>query len=374
MKNEEFVETDQFLKRKNSLINRLFRSKAENLDEKPNSGEILAEEKKVESKFFEEYIPLDSEPPKKVVEKISGHRESYDPIFDNLENYNGPYSKNCLLKVRRSLIESFKPVTKSTVYTDRTFEILKLKLKIPSKFDGDRKLMNRIRTKQKEHLYDVSLKLRLAEKLSVRNLEKSEKFERKPATKPNKHVFMVDEDTDSDNKSFVSDYSFDKNEKKIVDKFELTKNSDVFFNLYQESVTNLEEVKTKLTDESEKDDDDDNDVDSKCRQFDKYSKVISKNQNQKSFQSEISEMEQKYREVRDERNKLNKNIKKDKNKSKNKNNEDLSKTVSKVEMNVKREELGLEMKKIRNNLKKLRKSSRHESRRIYKQRKRKQNF
>ncbi len=316
------------------------------------------EEKKQEAKFFEEYIPLDQEP-MKIEEKIFEKR-GYEPKCNNLENYNGSYPKDCLLKARKSLIESFKPVTKSTVYTDRTFEILKLKLKIPSKFEGDRKLMNRIRAKQRDHLYDVNQKIRLAEKLSGKNLEKPQIFD-KNKKQINKHTFLKDDEEESDDKSFVSDYSYDKNEVIVEDKFQFNENSNVFFNLYQESLSDLVQVKKEETS------DDGEDVDSKCKQFDKYSTKIKTKNFKNSIQSEIAEMEQKYRDIRDERNKLNKNRKRGKNK-KNDENE------SKVEMNLKKEELDVEMKKIRNSLKKLRKSSRQESKRNYKQRKRRQNF
>ena len=337
-------------------MNRLFPSRTEN-QSKPDKIEIEDEqEKKQESKFFEEYIPLDPEPMK--FEDKHVEKGSYEPKCNNLINYKGPYPNECLLKARKSLIESFKPVTRSTVYTDRTFEILKLKLKIPSKFEGDRKLMNRIRAKQRDHLYDVNQKIRLAEKLSGKNLEKSEK------NKVNKHTFIRDDDDDSDNKSFVSDYSFDKNDVIVEDKFEFNENSNVFFSLYQESAAeSVVEVKKK-EEESESEEDD---VDSKCKQFDKYSTKIKTKNIKNSIQSEIVEMEQKYRDIRDERNKLNKNRKRGKNKK-------TDETVSKVEMNIKKEELDVEMKKIRNCLKKLRKCSRKESKRTYKQRKRKANF
>ena len=343
-------ETDAFLRRKNTLLNKIFRSRVENQpinDEATNEIEIKKEN---DSKFFEEYIPLDAEPKKNI--EVQKKSSKYDPK-SSLSSYNGPYSINCLLKVRKSLMESLKP----TVYTDRTLEILKLKLNIPSKFDGDRKLMNRLKCKQREYLYDLSQKIRLANKLSGKNFEKN--FENK---KQNKHTYLKDDD-ESDDKSFVSDYSYDKNEVKLENKFELCKNSDVFYNLYQESVTNLEDIKAAS--------DDDNDADSKCKQFDKYNKNRKNNKRKnETLNDEIEEMEEKYRKIRDERNKLNKNIRK-KNKNQKGTSTSEEKINSKVEMNVKREELVAEMKKIRACLKKLRKNSRHESRKSYKQRKRK---
>ncbi len=254
------------------------------------------------------------------------------------------------------------------MYTDRTLEILKLKLKIPSKFENDNRLKNRLQVKQNDHQLTVNDKLRLAARLSVKNLEKNQIYYDQKNAPKNTHIFL--KDNDSDQASFVSEYSYDKNEVKKEEKekeFGLERNSEVFLNLFDDNNKNEDddvvEVKVVVDVESEEEeDDDDEDIDSKCVQFDRYRKGP-KSKRVKTFQDEIIEMEEKYREVRDERNKLSKNLKKKKKKK-----DELD------DLNATCEALHDEMKEIRITLKKLRKNSRIESRRNYKQRKKRNDF
>jgi hypothetical protein len=68
-----------------------------------------------------------------------------------MQEYKGTYPKQCMLRVRQDLIKSLKPKEPgsdtfgTSNYSDRITEILKLKLYIVSKFDGDERLKRRIK-------------------------------------------------------------------------------------------------------------------------------------------------------------------------------------------------------------------------------------
>lgn len=99
------------------------------------------------------------------VKVVKGDKE-YNPKVNNLQNYQGPYSIDCILRSRRVLIEELLPMSTSTNrsnYFDRRWEILKMKLDIKSKFDTDRRLRNKI---QRE---TAQIQQQLADRASVRD-------------------------------------------------------------------------------------------------------------------------------------------------------------------------------------------------------------
>ena len=76
---------------------------------------------------------------------------AYSPkvnIFSNQRRYTGPYSVNCIMSARRFLIERLNP-NSTMFHTDKMskddLEVLKLKLHVPSRLDGDKATLNKIR-------------------------------------------------------------------------------------------------------------------------------------------------------------------------------------------------------------------------------------
>lgn len=99
------------------------------------------------------------------IKVVKGDKE-YNPQVNNLQNYQGPYSIDCILRSRRVLIEELLPMSISTNrsnYFDRRWEILKMKLDIKSKFDTDRRLRNKI---QRE---TAQIQQQLTDRASVRD-------------------------------------------------------------------------------------------------------------------------------------------------------------------------------------------------------------
>jgi hypothetical protein len=73
----------------------------------------------------------------------STNKSNYSPqvnIFNN-RRYSGPYSINCMMNARRYLIEKLNPLNTGMILQDKLskddFEMLKLKLNIPSIFEKD---------------------------------------------------------------------------------------------------------------------------------------------------------------------------------------------------------------------------------------------
>ena len=98
----------------------------------------------------------------------------YNPkvsLFTKGRSYSGPYPTNCIMNARRYAIEKLCPNNNSMITPDRMtkedFEILKLKLNIPSVFDRDPNKINliksnsiKIRSSINERLLHVNLKMK----------------------------------------------------------------------------------------------------------------------------------------------------------------------------------------------------------------------
>ena len=253
----------------------------------------------------------------------------YDPKAGTLDSYRGPYPLRCLLRVRQYLIDCMKPnstLLNNSNYTDRISEILKLKLSIKSKFEDDKRLLRRIKrdTEQsKQIIYDrMECIQRKQRNFSQKQPQNSHfRFEKKnSAKKTTQNISVIElDDTDSDNESDV---------------IKMINEQETFLNDKNES-------DTSNTENSNDDDDQDQDDDSKYAQFGKYSKTsvntnktansklinLRKKQNKKSppntaaskakqnaecgsdsnrleSDDKLEELELKYKEIRNGRNKL----------------------------------------------------------------------
>lgn len=329
-------ETPAFLERRDYLLNKLLKAhtlpgleeEKSALKETSNSNIDQVPLQKVarKSAFMDDFIPLfgststkrdkpdssgEDEEPIKNDEKKSESSSSddeieileeneYNPKVNTLDNYRGPYSVSCLIRARRTLIEEFLPnsaVTNRSNYFDRRFEILKMKLRIKSKFDKDNRHWNKMRRET------ALIKQELVEKALARDrrfqyfMNKSSK--KTPydsiSTYQSKKVFNSDSDSDdvlffdektakyksSDSKWKSSDAFIklsDQKKSKRIQSINLDENSN------GESGSNEEDV-IKMINQQEYclntsgDENDSNelngnsssDEDSKCRQFGKYS-------------------------------------------------------------------------------------------------------
>lgn len=396
---ETIIQNDESISNDSSII-QLSQSQFDSdvIEMKEN---CLNNERKPLNYNIDEFIPLASDDDNdqnetKILNKKSSNKEVnkhinkintiiYNPTSE-INDYNGPYSLKCMLRVRQSLIDDLKPnylKTKTTysspyVITDRTLEILKIKLNIPSKFDNDKKILRKLSNMRVEAERDLNTKIRLRKKLSNGNLNKK--------NMSNKHIYFDKnenlKDHDDSDKSFISDYSdtsddskSDKNEiKNENENFLFNDNSNVYKSLFD--VKNDDDSIQIISNDDE--DESSDDVDSKCKQFDKYSKSIKnrnkvpkkvKNENLKTnYELEINKLEEKYRSTRLERNQLMKQMKKKiKNKNKKTNNAGGNSKDMKLQV------INEEMKDVRKKLKRLRKSSRKFNQKTYKQRTRLKN-
>ncbi len=295
-----FKETTQFLERKESLINRLFKAKSSTgadddvviLNEpeplhsvnKPVAVERKQEKPPSEIVFFDDYIPIETNATKEKVNCV------YDPDIEPT-GYTGPYSPNCILKVRKCLIAELNN-NRTGNTTNRRLEIAKIKVNIPSKFDNDKKLKRKLGSIESQRKNDFD-----------------DRYQRllKQNTKSPKSTKFFDDDDDNNNDNDNKDFDVD-----VID------------------LTSTDNEVEYLTD-------------SKCTEFEKYTNNKSKNKSKTSNKRKISEkceeLQANYRQLRLERKILLR--RKNKNPS--------------VELEEKEKHVFGDMKKIRKSLKKLRK-------------------
>lgn len=328
----------------------------------------------------------------------NNNKKEYNPKVNTIEAYKGPYSKKCLMRTRQYLIDLFKPY--STLYSrsnfeDRLFEILKLKMNIKSKFDNDSKLIRKIKRDtaiEKQNVYD---------RIDSQNRRvKSYLAKNNKASTSSKHSRFDDNDCDDEDEII-----FEKSSKKAktTPLIDLEQDDDEDDDeLESNSILNLisnQETYERLDFEEE----DDNiafkedDPDSKCIQFGNYLKKNkdnitkpnkkkknstttlsrhSKNANkaikQKSDSAtnyridrtglktsninnkseppqpnELNDLELKYKQLRNERNKL---LRKKKG----------------IEINEKRQLMSNELKSIRRIMKKMRRKNNHSTKKFNK--------
>jgi hypothetical protein len=150
-------ETSAFLERKESLINRLFKSRLpiepngdnkddlvvlDDLNSKPPAVKPISfqETPRNEIVFFDDFIPIESN------SNSTKQRDKFDLTYSpeiEPSDYTGPYSPSCILKVRKSLIAELTN-NRTGQTTNRRLEIAKIKVNIPSKFDNDNKLKRKL--------------------------------------------------------------------------------------------------------------------------------------------------------------------------------------------------------------------------------------
>jgi hypothetical protein len=289
---------------------------------------------------------------------------AYDPKAGTLDSYRGPYPVRCLLRVRQYLIDCMKPnsaLLNNSNYTDRISEILKLKLNIKSKFEDDKRLLRRIKrdTEQSKTIIFDRMECIQRKQRSFGQKQPSNshfRFEKKNSAKKNAQNISVIEldDTESDGESDV---------------VKMIGEQATFLNDKAESDSS--------NTENGNDDDQDDQDDSKYAQFGKYSKTsektkkkntantklchLRKKQKKKSpntaasrnrqdaecgsdsnrleSDDELEELESRYKEIRNGRNKL---LRKKKG----------------VEINAQRQVMSNELKQIRRDMKKLRRRRR----------------
>ena len=372
--------------------------------------------------FLDEFIPLFKTQEKPASTKESGDDDdddddddviieekpanAYNPRVDVLGGYKGPYPVHCMVKMRRYLIDALTSSGRN--YTDRTAEVLKLKMKIKSKFDGDRRLMNRIR-----HGTQATRQL-IADRLDFYDRKCRQNGNSKGSVYPREAedysdldldgAILYEDRVDSSVNQRQQSYAAGKKSKSSSS---IANNKDA----NQSSTDGEDEVIDMIRHQEANSINDDttsedfsNDVDSRCNQFQKYSNNNVNNNNnsnnrgdrkrkfdvvtkttaqqtlrkknqlfrQQSTQSsstqsstasasaaaskpkassatsstmmsvdeQLVDMELKYRNIRNTRNRL------------------LRKKKGGLEVNVEREEMSAELKLIRRNIKKLRRKNR----------------
>lgn len=251
-------ESDQFIKRKDYLIQRLLKNrslpgienteKEDSIDQdKPDIIEIKDTVSVRKHAFQEEFIPLFKTDSKEIKESETGNFDQESPT------YYGPYPYDCMQKVTETVIEAFKPI-KGATYTNRTVEIAKMKVRLPSKFDKDTRLWRRI---QRE-----SYQIRQQLKDKIESTKRHEYFIN--SKKKNKKIYFVELDENSDSNSEENV----KENKKNAGKFD------------ESEEENLSDGTIELESSS------DWEMDSKCTQFGKYSKKnINEKQNKKAVKN-----------------------------------------------------------------------------------------
>lgn len=273
----------------------------------------------------------------------------------------GPYPIKCLSRANKYLVDLIKPnssILNKSNYEDRIFEILKLKLELPSKFDNDKRLLRQITRDSRAALEKIY------EKLEYIN-RRANNFNYKSPKQTSTHI------------------RFENNEKKHQQSkqpvyIELSDDSEDELNTSDDSTTkNFEDV-IKMIQGNEFEcllESDDSNSDSRCRQLGKYSKKKSqfiktkpsldnkistrlrkvprpgaikkrsdvieheRGSNSNRLEDALDNLEQKYKSVRNKRNKL---LRKKKG----------------IEINAQRQIMSDELKVIRREMKKLRKKQR----------------
>ena len=305
-KNESFVETSEFVKKRDHLIKRLLESR-NLIENKPTEDEKTGETLKapeesnektevpIESTtasakylpnrhhlFQDEFIPLfgvqrkEAEPngdkrdnsPDIEVEEIKVKKQS------NFESYQGSYSIHCLRRVRHSLVDSFDDdLRRESNQTNRMFEILKIKMGIKSKFDTDKRVRRMIKR-------DTEIAKRDLEELIERRNRKLNDI----ISHHNNHTFYAESDDDILlDDSDEQEGGKNKKPKKIpVKKSKRAQKPNKRDDTSQESGDNEEDVIRMINQEEscinlEEDNesvvslyDEEEEDDSKCVQFGKY--------------------------------------------------------------------------------------------------------
>lgn len=272
-------------------------------------------------------------------------------VYDR-KDYDGPYDLASINRVRQYLFDEFR-----TKYIDRQTEILKMKMKIPSRFDEDSRLWRRI----KQRTHEAKIKLEQAGRVFDRCESKLTGKATRQSSMDKSHLRFEEDDDDV----------------QIIDPEAEEDEDDMDSSLENLLKDDSDDVLSLSSNNDDDDDSDSSDQDSKCVQFGKYSTNATKtnaklksspSKGKKSIKSgvhsargsnrrdpdrldtkksnkngnkinqddddQIAQLKAKYKEIRNKRRRVKK-----------------SKTFD-----LKREALGIELKEIRNELKKLTRS------------------
>ena len=413
---EEKTESPAFLQRRDYLLKKLMKSQTlPGLEESEAKEKILQESTTIEPinnefkmtkpparerKFLDDYIPLfgssvkrkqpeesDDEESKEIEANVKSDSSSsdcdiqiisdkeYNPQLDTIENYRGPYPTECLKRSRRTLIEEFLPNSKATNrsnFFDRRFEILKMKLKIKSKFDKDNRLWNKIRRETaqiKQDVYD-------------RTTARDRRFEYYMNKNIKKNQVIKFSDSDDDDILFFDDKNYEKTKpstSKDVIKLSNRKSiksinlDDTLSNSGSGSDTMNEEDVIKMITQPEYclNVTESDSEDSKCKQFGKYATKKQPKKKPKSSDPSLKRQDKKRKPAKKKPNDIEQNFRIDrvglkagvddeyddlKNRYKtirNKRNKVLRKKKG-MSIEIERKIMSDELKQIRNQMKKLR--------------------
>lgn len=295
---DKFVESDEFKKRKENLLKRIFSTRGTSENAVATSEETISLKKTIETRksgSVADFIPIESSSSSSSDDDDypkNNASNGYNPSEKCHDSYNGSYNKASIERVRRVLIEELS----NKINTNRKYEILKIKLKIPSKFDGDERLLKKLKRINSQKIDYLNDRQRHAKRTSQNGIHPEN-----VSQKTHKHFEDEDDDiielvngvevTSQDTlPKYISDYDDDSS---VNDNKEIT--TDFIFN----------------------------DEDSKCKQLSKYSKnyhsdenniyiqedklkETKKNKNKKptmkSLRLQIENLEAEYRLVRDEKN------------------------------------------------------------------------
>lgn len=215
-------------------------------------------------------------------------KKVYDPKLNVFDSYRGPYSVRCLTKARQHLIEAFKST--SFAHTDRTFEIVKVKLNIKSKFDNDIKLKRRIKRDTQAVRQIIQDKLDLYYKRCHNN-----PMYMRPAhykTKSQHHIRFNDSDTImAKSKNRIQAIELDESSSSSIQHNESDEEESENGNTSdneEDVIKMINEPETVInlsSDEEEDDDDEEEEEDSKYVQFGKYSKNLDNSSSKNSTKS-----------------------------------------------------------------------------------------
>lgn len=293
---EETTETPAYLERRDYLLKKLMKSQTLpglddsesndlRTDKNSNENEALKSNAEIAnmkilkpmrtSEFQEEFIPLFGTSVGKKRDKPASSSESSSSSSDEadksnknfnpkaeIDDYRGPYPVECLIRSRRVIIDELMPYSTSTNrsnYFDRRFEILKMKIRIKSKFDNDNRLWNKIRRDTAEFRRIID------DRINARDRRFTQYKNRNQGRKGSSKKIHFDSN-DSDDDILFFDHK-----------------SSTYKNLSNETVSNKNELNVNQASSDENSEEDvirminqqeyavntssENDTDSKCRQF-----------------------------------------------------------------------------------------------------------